>query len=804
MAGTNRTFVLVLASLLLVAPATRAQTAAPATPVTDPQAKAPEKAEDRAKLFALPGEDPPQPFVPIKPRTVEDRRLLEAASEYTAARALEERHALPDAIALLEKALEDEPDSVAVLRRLSRICFAVGRTEQAIKYSKQALEFNPDDTDTISRLVAFYTSNRRGSNAVAAEELLKGLLGNPNLDKHSAGHLLAEYELGKLYANKLQQPEKAADAFTQVVDALDERAANRLSPKDQRLVLGNDPEEAYLEFGDVFLAARRPELAIKAFQHGLVYAPDHPQIRVKLAQTLLELGRPQEALDVIESHIKRQPQGREGYELLAKALTALGRAGEITPRLEEAARLDAQNLPLQYSLADRYRETGQTAKAEALYKKLLESTPTPQGYAALADSLFQRRQTDDLVRVITQALTRFQNQPRDAGIAVDSVLKKIVDAPEYAGEVIDAGRKLLTAEPPAIDRAVGTDLLVHVATNSKDPKNLEKFLPVQRLALRWNPTPATYRQLAGVLSLVHKPAEAAEVVEQLMEKFPDERNVQMLDELATLLLSADDKEKALKAEREAAKLEPRDPRLQYRLILMLVQNNKPDEALATAREMLKNDPANPIFNQAKGYVLTQFERNDEAIAFYQGLLERYPNKDEIVKVVHSGLSVVYINLGNFAKAENELEILLERDPDDPGVNNDLGYLYADQGKNLEKAEAMIRKALVDSPDNAAYLDSLGWVLYKRGNLKEAAERLEAAIKQNEESKASTDATIYEHLGDVYFQMQDMARARTAWEQAEKAGQKAIPPDRRLSEIRKKLKSLKDVGYILRPSSHDRP
>ena len=76
--------------------------------------------------------------------------------------------------------------------------------------------------------------------------------------------------------------------------------------------------------------------------------------------------------------------------------------------------------------------------------------------------------------------------------------------------------------------------------------------------------------------------------------------------------------------------------------------------------------------------------------------------------------MVYVNLGDFSKGEAELETLLQRNPDEAGVNNDLGYLYADQGKNLEKAEAMIRKALREEPKNAAYLDSLGWVLFKRG------------------------------------------------------------------------------------------
>ena len=55
----------------------------------------------------------------------------------------------------------------------------------------------------------------------------------------------------------------------------------------------------------------------------------------------------------------------------------MGREKEITPRLEEAARRDSKNVPLQYVLADRYRETGQVEKAEELYSSLLNSQPTP-------------------------------------------------------------------------------------------------------------------------------------------------------------------------------------------------------------------------------------------------------------------------------------------------------------------------------------------------------------------------------------------------------------------------------------------
>ena len=58
---------------------------------------------------------------------------------------------------------------------------------------------------------------------------------------------------------------------------------------------------------------------------------------------------------------------------------------------QAASRRDAKNVPLQYVLADRYRETGENDKAEALYKELLSSRPTPQTYRALASSLLKRK-----------------------------------------------------------------------------------------------------------------------------------------------------------------------------------------------------------------------------------------------------------------------------------------------------------------------------------------------------------------------------------------------------------------------------
>ena len=139
------------------------------------------------------------------------------------------------------------------------------------------------------------------------------MLANPKLDAHGPGRLMAQFELGSLYAGPLHDVGKAADAFAKVIDALDDKSANRLTGRDQLRVLGNDPATSYLKFGLIFLAAKRLEPAVKAFKRGLVYDEDNPQISLLMADTLLKLNQGERALGLVERSIQRQPQGVESY-----------------------------------------------------------------------------------------------------------------------------------------------------------------------------------------------------------------------------------------------------------------------------------------------------------------------------------------------------------------------------------------------------------------------------------------------------------------------------------------------------------
>jgi tetratricopeptide (TPR) repeat protein len=755
-------------------------------------APAPEgRRDDPTRFYLLFGGEIPGSFVPVQPRTVEDRKAVEATTAFAVARALEDRGSSSDAIGLLEDALKAEPDSITVLRRLSQLCFVVGRTEVGINYCKKVLAADPGDVDTIARLVKHY--NRR-NDPTAAETVLKDVLANPKLEKHAAGRVLADLELGKLYSGKLMRISSAADAFARVIEALDSPQAKKFHPSDIGRILGQDEAASYLEFGLVFLQAKRFDLAVKAFERGLDYEPDNPQIPLLLAQTLLKLDKGEEALAFVDRFLKRQPQGIEGYELQAKVLTALKRENEITPRLEEAAKRDSKNVVLQYALADRYRETGQAARADAMYKQLLTEQPTTQGFGAYASSLLKQKKAEELLKVLSTAIRK------PGGFeAVQDAIKGIIDDPAFGEQVIEAGKKLLDAEPPGLD-AVGLRLLAEIA---KGTNKLANFLPLQLAELKRRPTPQTYRESIDWLEKLRKFGEAATLLEEMTTKYPGEKNLRQLSVLAALYRLAEKPEDAIRAAREALKLDPNDYDAQMQLAVLLSQTGKLPEAVEMLEAAVKRDPNNPGPAMILGMILTTAGKNDEAIKLLKGVLEKFPNNDEVVAQARQHLSIVYVNLGDYAKGEAELEAILERTPDEPGVNNDLGYLYAEQGKNLEKAEVMIRKALADKPDNYAYLDSLGWVLFKQGKLKEAVEPLERAAKQIIEVSAN-DATIFEHLGDVYFQLKDVAKARSAWQTAEKAASKSNPPDKRLPEIRKKLESLEKISFAPKPSTGATP
>jgi predicted Zn-dependent protease len=381
-----------------------------------------------------------------------------------------------------------------------------------------------------------------------------------------------------------------------------------------------------------------------------------------------------------------------------------------------------------------------------------------------------------------------------------------------AEAILDEGVKQTTAAAHSLTRPA--QIILSVIANNPGPNSsnknlrLEKLLHLERLMLEQNPTELIYLEIVDTLRRLGNYAEAATAIEQLIAKYPNAKSVRILTFLADYHRRAGHIEAAKSTLQAAMKLDVGDVESQLLFAEGLQQIGQIDDAIQILKKAIAKEPNNPLYELTLVDFLSKLGRDDEAIKVLEGMLKRHADNDQILSFIRQKLSVIYVNKGDYAKGEAQLELLLERNPDDPGPNNDLGYLYAEQGKNLDKAEMMIRKALQEEPESFSYLDSLGWVLFKRGKLKEALEPMRKAAEQMkvymEQKGSGPDATIYEHLGDIYFQLQQLEKASDAWREAAKAAATAVPVDKRLTEIRKKLETLEKLGPMPKPSSDRTP
>lgn len=763
-------------------------------------------------------DDPPAPFVPLNPRTVEERQRLEAIQDYVAARSLERRRQLGQARLLLLEAIRKDPNNAAIHRRLTRVCLALGQIDRAYEACKTAVSLDPNDSESIQMLLLF---TQRTGDLADQERVLNEILANPKLKPDSGAALLALRNLGLLLAMRPDRREEAADALEKVVAALDRKEAEQLSPGEMRRILG-EPASAYGRFGEVLLEAGRFDAARLAFERGLVYSPDDPNLKTGLARVSLRGDRPERTLELIESVARTKPRVPVVYRTMVEAYDSLGRRGEALPKLESMLKEDADNPALQAVLASELANAGRKKEAIDLFLKGLRRPggagligAESEGLRTLGRLLIEENRTDELLEIFGLLLATPNGM-----LAAQPLVNEVTRNAEAARRAVERGTDLLSEDPPKLDARLMI-ALSEIAATLKDGPGV---IRLARLATRRDPKLQTYLELYTALNEYGQPGEAAGALGEIVEKFAETRNPRTYVMLAQAKLRAKDFEGAATAALEARRLGENDPEMsryagyilsqagkheeavaigralieadandskgRQMLFQALVEAERLPEALALAEASMKLDPENPDHNAMLGDALELSGREDEAVEHLRKALARFEDDPENELRIGQRLSALLVKLNRNGPGREVLEVLYAKYPDDPGVNNDLGYLYAEQGIELEKAESMVRLALRDDPENASYLDSLGWALFKQGRHKEAVEYLERAVKNY--PLATGSATLWDHLGDAYFELKEYGKAREAWRKAEEIAASDKPPDRRLEDIRRKFKLLDQV------------
>ncbi len=125
------------------------------------------------------------------------------------------------------------------------------------------------------------------------------------------------------------------------------------------------------------------------------------------------------------------------------------------------------------------------------------------------------------------------------------------------------------------------------------------------------------------------------------------------------------------------------------------------------------------------------------------------------------LAEAYHNVSNYELSDQYFEKALKINPDDSHTLNNYAYYLSLRNTRLDKALEMSRKSLEIDAENSANLDTYGWILYMQGKYSEALEWISKAV----DISKKTSPVILEHLGDVYYKLNDKENALKYWKEA---------------------------------------
>lgn len=192
-------------------------------------------------------------------------------------------------------------------------------------------------------------------------------------------------------------------------------------------------------------------------------------------------------------------------------------------------------------------------------------------------------------------------------------------------------------------------------------------------------------------------------------------------------------------------------------IQLLFEAKQPESALKILPLLQEQHPDSPELSLAEARILASMKKIREALKTTENAFVRWPNNPDVLFL----LATIQDETGQKDKALQSMESLIKLNPEHYQALNYIGYTLAEQGKDLARAQELLKKALKISPESAYIWDSLAWAQFKDGKLKEAWECIEKAVTLDN----TAEATIWEHRGDIAKSLQYIDKSRESYNKA---------------------------------------
>jgi tetratricopeptide (TPR) repeat protein len=492
--------------------------------------------------------------------------------------------------------------------------------------------------------------------------------------------------------------------------------------------------------------------------------PDDIGTGMAVSQLLVAQGRAADAEKVVATLLERAPDQRALNYNYAQILTKLGRGDESRQYLERAVQLDPTFGPAILQLLDLYQKENEWSRAAQVLQPLIDDDPVNLELQRQQAYFWLRAGNPEKARTSFKALV--DADPKDT--RSQFYLAEALNDLEQYEEADRIYRGLLEKTPEE------PDLLASFGLSQIGQKKYDEAAKAFQSLLAIKDVPDNLQVLArtqlAFIELQKGNNAAAITGAKAVLVFRDSPNAQAIN-VALEALKKDGKyREAVLLLQPIVDKYASDAFVNARYIEMLLRSGEVQKGLEAAAIQSKFGVRNTIavaeaFIAVKDYAAALVLLNDAVKSKPDELDLRFE------------LGSAYERAGDRTAAERMFLQILDKNPDHAATLNYLGYMWAENGVNLEKAAEMLNKAITQEPHNGAYIDSLGWIYYRQGKLDLAEKYLTDATRL-----LPRDVTVHEHLGDVFAKRGDYVRALSMYRAALGLGPESKDEDKIRSKI----------------------
>jgi tetratricopeptide (TPR) repeat protein len=457
---------------------------------------------------------------------------------------------------------------------------------------------------------------------------------------------------------------------------------------------------------------------------------------------------------------------------------------------ELAATADPENKWYHLQLADIYRKSGRTESAMEAFDNALQHHPNDvdvlfmkaNTYVEFGELLKANELFDRIIEIrgpeFELHLRKFQNfnalQMRDSALVELEVMRKINPSnlstlhtiSQYyleLGDEASARETLLDARDRNPRDPQTLILLAEIFINNREWQALgDTFISMIEDPLI---SPSQKMELVSFIYLQHQrnPGEpvlteqAESAIRIFSESEPEYGPAQLV--AADFFLQQNELEPALETLIRVNELIPDETEAWSQRMQILFSLQRYREVIELSEEADEKAPNNALiqFFTGASYML---ENDPEQAELWLKQATEAPARRNFRSIIYGSLGDVKTDLDKWDEAVEAYETALRLDSNNHNVMNNYAYFLSVRGERLDYAQQLAEGAITLEPDNAAYLDTMGWIHYKLGNYEDARQYIRMSVDTGEAS-----AEVYEHLGDVYQALENEEEARIWWEQA---------------------------------------